>query len=201
MLTVVCANAKRWVRHHPSSVRRSDYPTLCFFMAKHKTIHTLDSLHAKCIEEGDCWLWQGYFGNSVPMVYHNGELVSVRRLVANLIDRPPNVHHKYLAASCKNRNCVCPNHLIYRTKKQHMSHMAKSSDHQAILRRIKLMNAARKRSITKLTAEKARTIRLDSRSCSKIAKDYGVSKSLIAKVKRGEAWADIFEKSNPWAGL
>lgn len=82
-----------------------------------------------------------------------------------------------------------------------MSHMAKSANQGSITRKIKLMNAARKRSITKLNVEKVQAIHLDQRSCSKIAKDYGVSKSLIAKVKRGDAWADIFKKSNPWAGL
>lgn len=201
MLTVACANAKRWVRHHPSSVRRSDYPTLCFFMAKHKTIHTLESLHAKCIEEGDCWLWQGYFGNHTPMVYHDGNLMMVRRLIAILSGKSVQSNHKYISNTCNNKDCVCPDHLTFRTEKQHMSHMAKSANQGSITRKIKLMNAARKRSITKLNVEKVQAIHLDQRSCSKIAKDYGVSKSLIAKVKRGDAWADVFKKSNPWAGL
>lgn len=82
-----------------------------------------------------------------------------------------------------------------------MSVMAKSADTQAITRKIKLMNAARKRGVTKLDVEKVKAIHEDSRSCSKIAKDYGVSKSLIAKVKRGNAWADVFKINNPFAQL
>ena len=55
--------------------------------------HTLESLRARCVEEGDCLIWQGYSANNTPQVYmagptsnagHNGRPVSVRWLMALL---------------------------------------------------------------------------------------------------------------------
>lgn len=171
-------------------------------MSKPKTIHTLESLKGKCIEEGDCWLWQGYMANNAaPMVYHNGELWFVRRLVATMIGKPPSPNHKYMSTKCGSKLCICPEHLQYRTEKQHMSAMAKAVDPRSITRKLNLMTAARKRSITKLSKEKVLAIHRDDRSYREIAADYGVSKSLVGKVKRGKAWEDIYKQINPFSGL
>jgi hypothetical protein len=47
---------------------------------------------------------------------------------------------------------------------------------------------ARNREYCMLDEEKATAIRLDSRTASKIAQDYGVSKSTIIRVKANKAW-------------
>lgn len=139
--------------------------------------------------------------HAAPMVFHNGELWFVRRLIAELIGKPAQPVHKFLGAKCGNKYCVCPEHLVYRTQKQHMTYMAKSMDHQSIQRKINLMNAARKRGLSKLTKEKVLAIHQDSRCYREIAADHGISKSLVGKVKRGKAWEDVYKQINPFSGL
>lgn len=43
----------------------------------------------------------------------------------------------------------------------------------------------------KLTAEKVRAIRSDPRSCSKVAKDYGVSKAMIIGIRARKFWRNV----------
>lgn len=82
-----------------------------------------------------------------------------------------------------------------------MIFMANNVDATAVQRRVKLMNMARKRDNVKLSREKVLQIYQDHRPLRQIAADYGVSKGLIGKVKKGEAWADVYKQTNPWAGL
>lgn len=79
--------------------------------------------------------------------------------------------------------------------------MAKKVDHNARARILKLQKYARGRNHVKLDEEKANAIRQDSRASSKIAQEYSVSKSLIARVKSGKAWKNLSAASNPWIGL
>jgi hypothetical protein len=42
--------------------------------------------------------------------------------------------------------------------------------------------------LRKLTLEEANAIRADPRSQSKVAADYGITQSMVSKIKRGETW-------------
>ena len=95
-------------------------------MPKPRTIktHTLESLHARCVEEGDCLIWQGYSANNTPQVYmagptsnagHNGRPVSVRWLMALLegdaeaaAEQEPGARRGFWVATCGVSGCVAP---------------------------------------------------------------------------------------------
>ncbi len=71
--------------------------------------HTLESLHARCVEEGDCLLWQGGCdGHGRPQCRHGGKTCYVRRVMRELVDGKPVPTGRVVPASCGNRLCVSP---------------------------------------------------------------------------------------------
>lgn len=155
--------------------------------------HTIDSLRARCEEEGHCWLWTGYFGNGVPMVYSKGRMRSVRLVLLEL-QGPVRRSAKYFAPTCGNAACVCPDHIAQRHPAEHMAHMGRNVDSRGPARRIKLTAHARATK-AKLTIEQAREIRMSTESGPVLAERYGVSRSIVNRIRRGEAWAD---QQNPF---
>lgn len=156
-------------------------------MAKPKTIHTLESLFALTTEEGECRLWNKYLGNGVPMVYHDGRFIQVRKLILTL--QGIDVWARYTASRCNNPLCVEPSHIIQRSPKQQHLHMAKQVS-------LSPSNPAR---IAKITQEQAIEIRLSDESGPVLAERFGVTRTMISRIKRGESWAHEF--GNPFSGL
>lgn len=170
-------------------------------MSKPKAVYTLDAIHARCTEEGECWLWQGYIQNGSPYVYHAGKLTAVRHLVMDLSERSIRLGAKYFAASCGNLTCVCPEHVAARTPREHAVKMGSNVQQLAPLRISKLQTAGRARAIAKLNVQQADSIRLDQRRHQVIALEHGISKSLVSHIKRGVAWRSVSANLNPWIGL
>ena len=79
---------------------------------------------------------------------------------------------------CDNPSCSNPDHLFFGTHKDNMVDMVKKG----------------RLTGTILSVAEVRTILKDLRICENIAKDYGVSKSLISAIKRGERWAHVFKE-------
>lgn len=171
-------------------------------MAKPITVHTLESLHARCVEVGDCWEWQGYYAtnNKVPYVSHGGKMLAVRRVVAELsgrdVSRPVN-----WSARCGNYRCVCPDHLMFRTDRQHSQHMAGLVNQKSPTRIARMQQAARGRPGCKLDLTLVEAIRMDPRPVGAIGQAFGISKSQAARIKAGKAWKQVTASANPWGGL
>ena len=150
------------------------------YIPRSKKVYTWDRmiklLLSKIIKDSKtgCWLWQGscfesgygqigYHGKSlrthrVSWIYHNGE-----------IPKGFNVLHK-----CDIRNCINPNHLF----------LGKPIDNTT-----DMINKNRRVNPTaKLSEFDVIFIREDTRPQIKIAKEYGISKSQISKIKSGKAW-------------
>lgn len=163
-------------------------------MAKPRKVHTVESLLERTVEEGQCYLWQGYKANGVPMVDRDGKMVSVRRLIAELQGRE--VKRGYYVASCGCTDCVAPNHILYRHPNQHMKAMAETEF--TVERRIRMIQATRKRPNVRLSIEIAREIRAAEGSYREIGERYGISKSCVGHIRRGDYWPEI---SSPFAGL
>lgn len=169
-------------------------------MSKPRTEPTLDSLQARIIEEGECWLWQGYIQNNTPQVvsYADGSkrMVSVRKLMRQLItgQAQPDGHYGH---TCGNYQCVNPDHTVFRGEAAHLKHMNKKRKVTAVtaskLRKYKVESGQ-----AKLDESKAQEIRLSTEPAPVLAKRYGVSKSWINKIKRGEVWRVL---TSPFAGL
>lgn len=169
-------------------------------MSKARTIHTVDTLKARTVEEGDCWLWQGYAINKTPQVasYPDGKkkMTSVRRLMRELVtgQAQPNGHY---SNTCGNPLCVNPDHTLWRGHEAHMRNMA-SKRRVSDVTANKLRKFRVESGLAKLDEVKAQEIRNSEESGQVLADRYGVSKSWVNRIKRNEVWRML---SNPWKGL
>lgn len=169
-------------------------------MSMPRTVHTLESLKARCEEVGECWEWLGYFGNGVPQViaWPEGKkkMVSVRRLIREVSTRKtqPDGH---FGVTCGNPRCVHPDHAIWRGQAAHMRHMAKKRRVTPAMA-MKMRQARMDIGAAKLNPEKAEEIRTSIESGPVLAERYGVSKGLINRIKRGEVWRVLV---SPFSGL
>lgn len=157
-------------------------------------IHTVQSLKEKTIEDGDCWEWQGYCANGTPSVSHDGKMISVRRLFTQLLGGQ--LREGYYVPKCGNKICVNPQHTTYNDPKQHMK-KANRNALKSPTRRLKIQ-LYKRATVAKLTQEKADEIRSSSETSRVLAARYGVDKSIICRIKSGQAWVNL---SNPFAGL
>lgn len=162
------------------------------------TAQTMESLLARTEEVGECMEWQGYVGNGSPQVSHNGKITTVRKLMRELQGKPTG-QGIFTGVKCGNPLCVNPAHLVDRTMKQHGQMMASRIDYTSPVRVAKLQRAAAGR--RKISAEGIAAARTDPRSCEKVAEDHGVHKSLIARIRRGQAHRQVNASINPFAGL
>lgn len=163
--------------------------------------HTIESLKARTIEEGDCWLWQGYKANGTPQVSNprpgfSSKMYSVRRLMRELVTGKPTPDGHYVT-SCGTTDCVNPKHVLYRTDEQHLQTIGRLSS-TGVAKSLKLRQYYMTIGRAKLTDAIAQEIRLSNESSPALAKRYGVDRSLISKVRRGQAWKVL---ANPFRGL
>ena len=162
---------------------------------KPKTKHTIESLKARTVEEGDCWNWTGYLGNKVPHVCHDGKMHSVRRLFRDLLGNPVK-ESWFIYPKCGNGVCVNPDHNTVLSPKQFRQYIGKKAG-GSLTRKIKIQ-AFKHRTMSKLNWEKADEIRLSTEPSRQVAEKYGVNKSLICKIRAGKAWVRY---NSPFAGL
>jgi hypothetical protein len=169
-------------------------------MSKARTEPTLESLTARTVEEGDCWLWQGYMQNNTPQVmsYASGRkrMVSVRKLLRELQTGKPQIDGHY-SNTCGNPFCVNPDHTIWRGQNAHMRAMAKKRTVSTVMAN-KLREYRISTGQAKLSESNAQEIRLSEETGPVLAERFGVSRSWINKIKRGRAWRVL---SSPWQGL
>lgn len=165
-------------------------------MARHKTKQTYESLKARTIEVGDCWEWQGYLGNKVPSVSHDGKMTSVRKLFSDLMGRGYKAGGFFIPV-CNNVICVNPEHTRHYTQKQFLARAAKRASNSPT-RAIKIQ-IYKRATASKLNETKAAEIRASDRPSRELAKVYGVDKSLICKIRKGLAWVNL--SGNPFGAL
>lgn len=98
----------------------------------------------------------------------------------NLGEIPPGLN---VCHTCDNRICVRPEHLFLGT------HADNNKDMDAKGRRV--IARGERRPAAKLTASKVEVILADNRRYADIAKDYGVHRDTIARVKRRVYWQHV----------
>ena len=85
------------------------------------------------------------------------------------------------AHSCRNRACVNPRHLSWKTRLQNDNDKKRDGTSQK----------GDGNSCAKLTTEQVLVIREDPRTQRRIAADYGISQGLVSMIKNKERWAHI----------
>ncbi len=167
--------------------------------SKKYTSHTLETLMARTEEDGNCKTWTGYATRNSPQVFHDGKLIMVRKLIMQLLGRLK-PHAQYFSTKCENPDCVEPEHIIQRTKTQHMAHMAKKSINSPSNHiRIAKITATKRAKAAKITAADAAAIRASDESGPVLGARYGINKAMVNYIKQGRSWK--LGTGNPWQGL
>ncbi|WP_439587505.1 hypothetical protein [Hydrogenophaga sp.] len=159
----------------------------------------LNDIKARCIEEGNCWMWQGPIGKTgYPITKLKGHQAPalVRRLVVELVGRPP-APRQPVIATCGDRRCCNPAHLELSSPSEVGKAAAKKGAFSSLTRRAKI-SAGVRASGTKLTEQQAEEIRASDKPLREISRQYGINRSGVRRIKTGETWADY---RNPFAGL
>lgn len=159
---------------------------------------SLDAIHANCIEEGECWLWQGALSHgTTPTMRITGtrSQASVRRAVLEL--QGINVEGRKAFPVCGNDACVSPACVKPMTSAEMLSRVAERSGYaQNIARNSKI--AAGKRKHSPLTPELVDEIRSSAESGHAIARRLSLSQSTVQAIRAHDTWRDY---SNPFFQL
>lgn len=151
----------------------------------------LRQIKARCIEEGDCWLWKGGKNSrGQPKVGRR----SGRRLVWELVKGPVPPEAR-MGVSCGCPSCLNPKHLTVRTRAEVTAEvLARPS----VKRKRSASGARAMKARAKLDFEKARYIRESDKTQTQLARELGVSQPLISRVRLYQGWV---EHESPFAGL
>lgn len=122
----------------------------------------------------------------------------MRKLIRELQGQPTG-RGIFTSVKCGNPLCVNPDHLIDRNMRQHAKMMASKIDYDSPVRTAKLQKLAAGRK--KISDEGIHAARTDPRSCREVAEEFGVTKSLIARIRAGKAHRQVNAQSNFFAGL
>lgn len=160
---------------------------------------SIDIIHAKCIEDGDCWIWNGS-GNTPVMRMPDRSLVQVRRWIAENVMGATLQRHLLCTTTCFDSRCVNPDHIIIVTRRR-LQLMATEilKFQQNPTRNAKLSAALSRRS--PYSDEQIQRVRemLATMRQADVVRETGLPKELVSKISRGEYRRHTIV--NPWAGL
>ena len=154
----------------------------------------IERIHSRCIEEGECWIWQGCCSSHErPQMRHNGKTEYVRHLAYEEHRGAKAQKGRRVTTTCETPRCVCPEHMTAMKVSDHNRRVSANSPNRAA--RVLKMTAA-KRSASKLTMEQVKEIRESAGTLVEIAAKYGLHYSSVGNIRNGRRWAD-----NTFAGL
>jgi len=168
-------------------------------MSKPPTIWTPEALRARCDEDGDCWIWRAdratEHGRRYPQLRIDRRTLNARRHIYEAFKGPLTPKLRAVP-NCGNPYCVNPDHCKPMTEQQKAKKYAKAGSYSGAKKAAKI--AAYKRLTSKLSMEIAQEIIARPEPAYVLAKVYGVDKSMVSRIRRGEAWRDY---SSPFVGL
>ncbi len=148
--------------------------------------HTLETLLAQCVEEGECLMWQGRTTNhGVPISRFQGQHSGVRRTLWHLLGRRPLKPGQVVTTTCDNQLCCHPDHLLATTQGDLMRRRNRRGKGEAV--RMARMTATI-RAKAKIDMTKAEHIRTSSQTAAELASEMGLSVSMVNQIRRGTRW-------------
>ncbi len=142
-----------------------------------------DRLANYTVSPAGCWEWQGAlksggYGNIAELYGQNqAHRASYIHYVGPIPEGASLLH------SCDNRRCINPAHLRPGTYSE--------NQREAYQRGRRFPKVGSTNANAKLTEEQAKAIILDHRTNVAVAREYGVSQSLISAVRVGTAWKHL----------
>lgn len=182
--------------------RRLSYEQLAACPERRNAIQA--ALQRYTVEEGDCLIWTGYTGAyGVPAINIGGHPRPVRRLLLALEGRGTDEPQQLAINSCRTPGCVRAEHVRLIKRSAWSRLLAQEGTYSRPDANAMRTAAARARANLKLTPELAREIRQSDAPGAELAQRYGVHPSMIARIRRGEAWADAAANASvfTWRGL
>lgn len=177
-----------------SSKRRS-------YGLRHGGVRTIDDLKNRCVvnEDTGCWEFQGARSagknggiHVVPAVWlpEFGQVVTGMKAAAILTGKVAHDAPKTTLVwrSCRCRTCLNPEHLKTGTRKQWGADMVARGAMSGPWRKAANIKGAKAR--RKLTDEEAREILHSTDTCEQAGAKYGVSKSTVSRIRRGERYTE-----------
>lgn len=159
----------------------------------------VDRVRMKCVECGDCLLWQGAEnGRGVPQMRGlNGGGQSARRVVWEAAKGRGIPAGGLISVTCGQSMCLNPDHLELTSR----SKVSVKSNARASVKAKRSASAARTNQAKqgKLDMQKASYIRASDKTGRALASELGVSPQLISHVRCGYSWKEY--GSNPFLGL
>lgn len=154
-------------------------------------------IRSRCIEDGDCWLWQGATdGHGRPQMRHKGERVYVRRVAREASDGKPIPEGLCAAAKCGNPGCVSPHCSVVTNQKGRAKLAVERGAFRHPDRMLRM--AMTKRAKSRYSEDLIAQVRLAPPPCTRIAQETGVSLSHVKAIRSGAARR---EYNSPFAGL
>lgn len=182
-------------RHEEDPAKRRSYGQ------RHGGVRTVEDIFHRCVinEDTGCWEWQGSRSQGkgghihiVPTMWVPalGTLTTGMRAVAILsgkiaADAPASV---IVWRVCRCRTCLNPEHLRTGTRAEWGAEMAARGAMSGAWRKAANIKGAKAK--RKLSDEQSREILVSSDTCEALAARYGVSKSTISRVRRGQRYTE-----------
>lgn len=143
-----------------------------------------EKLRLRCIEDGDCLIWQGAMNERGPSMKVGGKQYSVRQAVwSNRAGRP--FPKGWVATvGCGRKACL-----------EHVVGMTRAAFNAKLNKRINPIRsrkvAAAKRANSRLSQDAVRAIRLDDRPMAVVAAEHGISTAYGYMLRREEFRKDF----------
>mgnify|MGYP003420499485 FL=1 len=161
---------------------------------------TIQDIKDRSTMDGDCWVYntdaKTEHHRKYAQVKHKGQHFLARRLAYELARGELPVDARVVPC-CGNPYCIFPWHQEAMTESEKQKVAAERGAFSSIARGKKIAES-RRAAQSKLTEAQAMEIRASSESGPVLAKKYGINRSRVNAIKRGDAWKDY---SNPFAGL
>lgn len=158
-------------------------------------VHTMETIKARTVEEGDCWLWQAGTSHGTPALRHDGRIMQVRRYIfTQLLGRE--TQGRFVTMRCDHLNCVNPDHIVLQTRHQLQQRTARRTQYGSNpARNLKIARA--KQAASHLTWERVREIRAMEGTSRGIARALGMTFSTVHMIRLGASW----QEAGPFMGM
>lgn len=163
----------------------------------------IDRIKAKCIEDGDCLIWQGKtYESGAPAASEwidgKDQHVGVRRRAYEEYNKVKLTPQQQVA-TCGHPGCLAKEHLKLSNASERSSRGWKNMDAATKLRRSQKLAARQQANRGKVTPEQVAAILESEEGPYVMAKKLGITGCVASRIKRGLSYRTY--SANPFSGL